>query len=240
MDSFLNFLGNGWWQIIATAIVGYLLGSINFAIIITHIVDKNSDIRNMGSGNAGFTNVLRSVGKGPAIFTIVFDFIKAVIAVIIGGLLFSLIAAQSDVQSAEFVSYGKYLAGLCCIAGHMFPVYFGFRGGKGVVTTAALMAVAEWRVFLVILLLFGLIFIISKIISLCSIISAMCYPIATFGFTFFADYRPNIGADNAHSLSYVIISTLFTLLIGVCVIVKHKENIKRLLNGTEKKITAKK
>lgn len=240
MYNFFAFLSNGWWQIITTVVVGYLLGSINFAIIITHIVDKNSDIRKMGSGNAGFTNVLRSVGKGPAIFTIVFDFIKAIIAVIIGGLLFSLITTQNNIQTAEFVCYGKYLAGLCCIAGHMFPVYFGFRGGKGVVTTAALMAVAEWRVFLVIILLFGLIFIISRIISLGSIICAMCYPVATFAFTFFVDYRPNVGADDAHSFSYVIISTLFTLFIGVCVIVKHKENIQRLLNGTEKKITAKK
>lgn len=240
MDGFISFLSNGWWQILVTAIVGYLLGSINFAIIITRIVDKNKDIRTMGSGNAGFTNVLRSVGKGPAIFTIVFDFIKAIIAVVIGGILFSLITSDGAVQSVEFSAYGKYLAGLCCILGHMFPAYFGFRGGKGVVTTAALMAVAEWRVFLVIIALFGIIFLLSKIISLGSLICAVCYPIATFCFTFFVDYLPSQGSDMAHSLSYVIISTLFTLLIGACVIIKHKDNIKRLMNGTEKKITAKK
>ena len=84
MDNFFNFISHGWLQIIAAAVIGYLLGSINFAIIITNIVNKKKDIREMGSGNAGFTNVLRSVGKGPAIFTIVFDFLKAVIAVIIG------------------------------------------------------------------------------------------------------------------------------------------------------------
>ena len=240
MNNFLTFLSNGWWQIILSAVVGYLLGSINFAIIITSIVDKNKDIREMGSGNAGFTNVLRSVGKGPAIFTIVFDFLKAVIAVIIGGFLFSTIIADNSVQSLEFICYGKYLAGLCCILGHMFPVYFGFKGGKGVVTTAALMAVAEWRVFLVIIALFAIIFIASKIISLGSLICAVCYPIATFAFTFFVDYLPNAGTENAHSLFYVIISTLFTLLIGLCVIIKHKSNIERLRNGTEKKITAKK
>jgi len=240
MNSFLEFLGNGWWQLIVTAVVGYLLGSINFAIIITRIVDKNKDIRKMGSGNAGFTNVLRSVGKGPAVFTIVFDFVKAVIAVIVGGILFSTIAASGDVQSGEFSCYGKYLAGLCCIVGHMFPVYFGFKGGKGVVTTAALIAVAEWRVFLVIIILFLIIFIVSKIISLGSLICAVCYPIATFAFTFFVDYLPDAGTQNQHSLTYVIVSTLFTLLIGLCVIIKHKGNIQRLINGTEKKITAKK
>lgn len=240
MNSFLSFLMNGWWQIIVTAVVAYLLGSINFAIIITKIVDKKKDIREMGSGNAGFTNVLRSVGKGPAVFTIVFDFLKAIIAVIIGGLLFSTILSDGSVQSAEFSAYGKYLAGLCCIAGHMFPVYFGFKGGKGVVTTAALMAVADWRVFLVVLGIFAIVFVCSKIISLSSLTGAVCYPIATFLFLCFVDYRPNLGTENAYSLFYVIISSLFTLLIGLCVIIKHKSNIQRLLNGTEKKITAKK
>ncbi len=240
MNGFIEFLCSGWWQIIVTAVVGYLLGSINFAIIITRIVDRNKDIRSMGSGNAGFTNVLRSVGKGPAVFTIVFDFLKAVIAVVIGGFLFSSIASQGTVQSIEFACFGKYLAGLCCIAGHMFPVYFGFKGGKGVVTTAALMAVAEWRVFLVIIALFLIIFAISKIISLGSVICAVCYPIATFCFTFFVDYLPNVNTATAHSMLYVIVSTLFTLLIGLCVIIKHRSNIQRLLNGTEKKITAKK
>jgi len=173
-------------------------------------------------------------------FEIEYKFLKAVIAVVIGGFLFSSIASQGTVQSVEFACFGKYLAGLCCIVGHMFPVYFGFKGGKGVVTTAALMAVAEWRVFLVIIALFLIIFAISKIISLGSVICAVCYPIATFCFTFFVDYLPNVNTATAHSMLYVIVSTLFTLLIGLCVIIKHRSNIQRLLNGTEKKITAKK
>lgn len=240
MNSFIDFFVNGWWQIIVTVVVAYLFGSINFAIIITKIVDKKKDIREMGSGNAGFTNVLRSVGKGPAVFTIVFDFLKAIIAVVIGGLLFSTIVSSNSAQGEEFVAYGKYLAGLCCIAGHMFPVYFGFKGGKGVVTTAALMAVADWRIFLVMLGIFGIVFVCSKIISLGSLSCAFSYPIATFLFLYFVDYRISLGTENAHSFSYVIISTLFTLFIGLCVIIKHKSNIQRLLNGTEKKITAKK
>ena len=239
MNNFLQFLADGWWQIIATVIVAYLLGSINFAIIITNIVNKGKDIRTMGSGNAGFTNVLRSVGKVPAIFTIVFDFVKAVIAVIVGGILFGMIVGDS-IRSAEIACYGRYLAGLCCMLGHMFPVYFGFRGGKGVVTVSALMAVAEWRVFCVVLGVFLIVFILTKIISLGSLIGAVCYPIVTFIFTFFVDYRPSLQTEMPHSVNYVIISTLFTLFISICVIVKHGENIKRLVNGTEKKITAKK
>lgn len=75
-----SFILANWWQILLSMIVAYLLGSINFAVIITKIVAKNQDIRNMGSGNAGFTNVLRSVGKIPAIFTITFDLLKGIIA----------------------------------------------------------------------------------------------------------------------------------------------------------------
>ena len=240
MNSFFTFLINGWWQIIVTAVVAYLLGSINFAIIITKIVDKKKDIREMGSGNAGFTNVLRSVGKGPAVFTIVFDFLKAVIAVLIGGFLFSTIISSNSVQGEEFSVYGKYLAGLCCIAGHMFPVYFGFKGGKGVVTATALVAMVDWRIFLVVFGIFLVMFICSKIISLSSLSSAVFYPIITFLFMYFVDYRVSLGTENVHSLSYVIIPTLFALFIGLCVIIKHKSNIQRLLNGTEKKITAKK
>ncbi len=240
MNSFFQFVAGGWWQIILTVTVAYLLGSINFAIIITNIVNKGKDIREMGSGNAGFTNVLRSVGKVPAVFTIVFDFVKAVIAVIVGGILFSMISADGGIQAQEFSAYGKYLAGLFCMLGHMFPVYFGFRGGKGVVTISALMAVAEWRVFCIVLTVFLIVFIITRIISLGSIIGGVCYPVVTFFLTFFVDYRPSLTTNTPHSVNYVIISTLFTLFISICVIVKHGENIKRLANGTEKKITAKK
>ena len=240
MNGLVQFFSDGWWQILLTVTIAYLLGSINFALVITNIVNKGKDIRQMGSGNAGFTNVLRSVGKIPAIFTIVFDFVKAVIAVIVGGILFSMIAKNGGIQTEEFSAYGKYLAGLCCMLGHMFPVYFGFRGGKGVVTVSALMAVAEWRVFCVVLAIFLIVFVLSKIISLSSLIGAVCYPVVTFIFTFFMDYRLSLHTTTPYSENYVIISTLFTLFISLCVIVKHKENIKRLINGTEKKITAKK
>lgn len=240
MRNLMYFISTGWLQIIISAFVGYLLGSINFAIIITKMVDKKKDIREMGSGNAGFTNVLRSVGRGPAVFTIAFDFLKALMAVAIGGIVCSTIATNNSVLLGEFIVYGKYLAGLCCIAGHMFPVYFGFRGGKGVVTTAGLMVVADWRTFLVAITIFAIIFIATKIISISSLICAATYPVSTFLFTYFIDYRGAAGTEVAHSRSYVIISTLFTMLIGLCVIIKHSGNIKRLLNGTEKKITAKK
>ena len=237
MDFYISFLAENWWRFLLTAIAAYLLGSINTAVIGTKIVTKGKqDIRQMGSGNAGFTNVLRSVGKVPAIFTIVCDALKCVIAVIIGWFIFSFVSADSVAVSSDLSYIGKYVAGIFCIFGHSYPVYFNFKGGKGVVTAAGLMLSEDWRVFLLILTTFLLVFIFTKIISISSITCAVLYAVYTFIITFFVDYRGGAG----YSLSYVIISTAAALIIGVFVIVKHKENIGRLLRGEEKKITAKK
>lgn len=236
MDFYLSFLAENWWRFLITALAAYLLGSINTAVMVTGIVTKGKkDIRKMGSGNAGFTNVLRSVGKVPAIVTIVCDALKCVVAVLIGGFIFSFITADSQILSNEYVNCGKYIAGIFCILGHSYPVYFHFKGGKGVVTAAALMLVEDWRVFLCIITTFLLIFLISKIISAASITCAVLYAPYTFAMTFIFDHLNGGG----YSLAYVLLSTFATLVIGIFVVVKHKENIKRLLKGEEKKIMAK-
>ncbi len=242
MREYLTLLSNGWLQLVLTAVTAYLLGSVSFSIIITRIVDNHADIRTMGSGNAGFTNVLRSVGKAPAVLTILFDFLKGVISVIIGWLLFSTIQTVDggSVLQSEIISYGKYIGGMCCMLGHIFPIFFGFRGGKGVVTVAAMLAVADWRIFLATIITFGLIFLFTKIISKASVISAILLPVYTFLVTYFLDYLPSQGTDSQHTAVYVIVATVCMALVGITVVVKHKENIKRILNGTEKKITAKK
>lgn len=237
MDFYLSFLADNWWRFLITALAAYLLGSINTAVMVTGIVTKGKkDIRQMGSGNAGFTNVLRSVGKVPAIVTIVCDALKCVVAVLLGGFIFSFIAADSQILSSEFVNCGKYIAGIFCILGHSYPVYFHFKGGKGVVTAAALMLTEDWRVFLCIIATFLIIFLISKIISAASITCAVLYAPCTFVMTFVFDYLNGGG----YSLAYVLLSTFAALIIGIFVVVKHKENIKRLLRGEEKKITSKK
>lgn len=238
--AFMNFLTENWMKVLLTVIIGYVLGSLSFSIIITKITDHNHDIRTMGSGNAGFTNVLRSVGKGPAIATIILDFLKGVAAVVIGGLLFSNIFASNSQQATEYITYGKFLGGLCCIMGHSYPVFFGFKGGKGVVTAAALMAMVDWRVFLITVGAFVVVFLISKIISLSSLVAAVVYPIATFCITYFAEYLPTQGNKYPASIYLVVLSTLFAAGIGLFVIIKHRGNIKRILNGTEKKISSKK
>lgn len=238
---YLTLLSNGWIQIIATVVIAYLLGSISFSIIITRLSDNNADIRTMGSGNAGFTNVLRSVGKKAAIFTIIFDFLKGVISVLIGWFLFSTIKMgdYNALLQNEVISCGKYIGGVSCMFGHIFPIYFGFRGGKGVVTAAALLAVADWRIFFLSIATFALVFIITKTISRASILSALLLPVYAFVVTYFFDYLPSQNLSKRHTFSYVIIATSCMLLVAVTVIVKHKDNIKRILAGTEKKITLK-
>lgn len=239
MELVLSVISNCWWMVLLSAVVAYLLGSINTAVLVTRIVTKGkSDIRQMGSGNAGFTNVLRCVGKVPAIVTIVCDALKCVIAVLIGGFIFlfagQLLGSQDTVFANELINCGKYIAGVFCILGHSYPVYFHFKGGKGVVTAAALIATEDWRVFICIIATFLIVFAFTKIISISSIISAVLYAPYTFVMTFVFDY------PSGYSLYYVIMSTIAALIIGIFVIVKHKENIGRLMRGEEKKITDKK
>lgn len=231
----MQLLMSGWYIILLSFLLAYLLGSINTAVIVTKAATKGKeDIRDMGSGNAGFTNVLRSVGKVPAILTIVFDFLKSVIAVLIGGILFGIVFAGSK-DLDGIVVIGKYLCGFFGILGHSYPVYFHFKGGKGIVSAAGMMLVADWRVFLMIITTFLIVFIFSKIISLASITCACLFPVYTFILTFFIDYM------NFHyPVSYVVLCTAAAFMIGLFVVIKHSSNIKRLLAGEEKKITAKK
>ena len=224
---------------IATAVIAYLIGSLNPAILITRAF-THKDIRTMGSGNEGFTNVLRSVGKWPAILTITCDYLKGIIAVLIGFWIFSAMTVTNDVAPLEYVKYGRYLAGCFCIIGHAFPIYFGFKGGKGVVTANALMLVVDFRVFCLVLGTFLLIFLFTRTISLGSLVGAAMYPVYTCLICYFCDYLPLIGTADELRFRYVLISTGFAMMVGLMVIIMHNENIKRLINGEEKKIRAKK
>jgi glycerol-3-phosphate acyltransferase PlsY len=211
--------------------VSYLLGSINTAVIVTRIATKGKqDIREMGSGNAGFTNVLRSVGKTPAYITMACDILKAVISVALGGIIFGILSVGNP-DADYIISVAKYICGFACILGHSYPIYFHFRGGKGILTSAGMMLVLDWRVFLMILGTFLLVFICSKIISLASLTCAALYGFYTFILAFFVDKGSTL---------YVTICTVIAFGIGAFVIIKHKDNIKRLIRGEEKKITAKK
>ena len=122
--------------LVFTAVAGYLLGSINWSIILTWFFKDKEDIRKYGSGNAGMTNVLRSVGKLPAVLTFAGDFLKCVAALLLSQAFVAWLAPAS----VEFYDVARYVAGMACVLGHIFPIYYGFRGGKGVVTSAAMIA----------------------------------------------------------------------------------------------------
>lgn len=226
----------GYWPyVLISAIIAYLIGSVNTSIITTRMV-AHKDIRTLGSGNAGFTNVLRSIGKGPAIITFVGDFLKGVVSIGIAWLILTLFCGSV----AELIMpYTFYITGLACVLGHMYPLYYGFRGGKGVVTTASVMLMTDWRTLVAALVIFAIVFLSTKIISKCALANAVMYPVTTFCFKFFIDFLPNKDHPSA-SLFFVLFSTAVTLFIGVLVIYRHKDNIKRILDGTEKKITSKK
>lgn len=219
---------------VLAAVVPYLLGSVSFSILFTRLFAHHTDIRTLGSGNAGATNVLRSVGKLPALLTTLLDFGKGALSVAFGEWVFRWSCEQTGAPLYT-VQYGAYIAGLACILGHIFPLYFGFRGGKGVLTCAAMMALIDWRVFLCCFGIFLLVFLCSRIVSLASIVGSSFYPLVTFLFTWLVDYP----AGNASPLG-VGVSTAVTFLVAVIIVGKHHENIARIRAGTEKKITIKK
>ena len=224
---------------ILVAVIGYLLGSLSFSIIFTKVF-ISKDIRSFGSGNAGATNVLRSVGKRAAALTFLFDFLKCVLAVVIGKAIIGYFAGVYDL-SPLVEQYGAFAAGFGCLLGHVYPIYFHFQGGKGVVTSAAMMAIIDWRVFVLVLLGFIITFAISRIVSLSSMVGAVVYPIATFLITYFCDYQNQFlsGVEQA-DLAYVITCTILSFMIGVIVIFLHRANIVRLIHGEEKKLVPKK
>lgn len=221
-----------------TAVAGYLLGSINSSIIFTWFFKNKEDIRKYGSGNAGMTNVLRSVGKLPAALTFVGDFLKCVAAVLLSQLFVLLIAGGAGLQPSELYDVARYVAGVACVLGHIFPVYYGFRGGKGVVTSAAMIALTDWRVFLLVLLTFAIVFVWKRIVSLASICCAVLYPVFTFLFLMLVEFSGSpLPSHGNHSLAYVLFATAASLFVGLTVVVKHRSNIGRLRRGEEKPIT---
>ena len=225
---FGSFFASYGLLLILCAAAGYLLGSINSSIILTRLY-KKGDIRDRGSGNAGMTNVLRSVGKLPAALTFVGDFLKCVVAILLAHLVMRLLGVESG---AELEKIAQYSAGVFCVMGHAFPLYYGFRGGKCIVTAAAMIALTDWRVFLLIISTFLILFIWKRIISLASITCAALYPVYTFCITFFLDFQ-----RGQHSLGYLLFVTAVALLVGVFVLYRHRSNIGRLLRGEEKPIT---
>ncbi len=195
------------FKIVLCLILGYLFGSLNFAIIYSKL--RGDDIRNHGSGNAGATNVLRTYGKGPAAIVFLLDILKGVIAVIIARLVLN-----GDIFECS--------AALGAVIGHNFPVYYNFKGGKGVATSFAVLIALHPATALVALVIFLVVVFISKYVSLSSISASVGAIISSFVFF-------KIDAFS-----------IFCTIIGLLCIYRHKSNIARLIAGNENKLGQKK
>ncbi len=233
----LELIEKLWIPGLISIAAGYLLGSVSFSIILARLYGKG-DIREYGSGNAGMTNVMRVIGKKEGIITFALDFVKCVVAVLIGYLVFRF-ACESEGLSLDYVFFGKYIGGLGCLIGHLFPLYFGFRGGKGVVTCCALILLLDWRVFIPALAVFIIVYKLRKIVSLGWIWAFICYPILTFAVTFLFDCALSpLSFAGEKTLGYVIAVTVCSLIMSVFILCVHIPNIKRLLKGEEKPLVA--
>lgn len=188
---------------IVCGVVGYLLGSVNTSLVVGKFY--GIDVRKHGSGNAGTTNTLRVLGKTAAIMVLAGDILKAIIACIAGRII-----TGGDA--------GVMAAGMGAILGHNWPVYFGFKGGKGVLTSAAVVFMMDWKAGLIVLGVFAVLVAVTRYVSLGSIIAAFLFPVVSLF----------LGRD--------LLFIVFAAAIALLIIARHRANIIRLVKGTESKL----
>ena len=204
---------------ISIALIAYAIGSISFSVIFS-IKFAGFDVREKGSGNAGTTNVLRSVGKKAAILTLICDALKGVVAILMA-LAIGWIAKEAD--SSLLVQ----IAGIAVIVGHTFPIFFEFRGGKGIATSLGVLLIVNWQIGLICLVFALLIMAITRIVSIGSMLAAILFPVLTLF----------LGSQHAIVTGNYFV---FSILLALLVIFNHRSNVKRILNGNENKLNLKK
>lgn len=202
---------------IAIAVISYLLGSLNFGVILSKKFEKD-DVRTHGSGNAGSTNMLRSYGKKAGIFTIIGDMLKVFVAIFIAVKIIEYTPMMLQINSANLILFVKSFAGFFCVMGHIFPCFFKFKGGKGVATSGGMVFAIDWKIALILLVMFIIVLAVTKYVSLGSIVMAIFYPILMYAFH--------------HSVVLTIVALVFTIIV----LITHISNIARLITHTENKI----
>lgn len=192
-----------------TLLVSYLLGCFNGSVMTSHFIIRD-DVRQHGSGNAGLTNFYRTYGARYALCVIICDMGKTVLACLIGGYLMHWVVGDWTL--------GLLIAGIGCELGHMFPVFFGLRGGKGILSGGVLVLLLDWRVALIAWGLFAVLWLTTRYVSLGSIAATASMPVSVFLLM-------------GHNWLYTVLSAAIAALVIWC----HRGNIQRLLTGTEKK-----
>ncbi|MFO1087078.1 MAG: glycerol-3-phosphate 1-O-acyltransferase PlsY [Reyranellaceae bacterium] len=200
-------------KILAALSAGYLLGSLNTAVIVGRLYGK--DITRHGSKSAGLTNTHRVLGKSAAVFVLAGDIAKGIVASLVGLQLG--IYAQSG-EASDCVSL--LAAGAGAVMGHNWPVYFGFKGGKGALTAVTVLFMLDWRMALICLGLFVTIVAVTRYVSLGTLCAALLF----------------VGLSFAPAFGHTFYFHLFGLLMAFTIMFKHRTNIHRLLSGTENKL----
>ena len=237
--------------IIILCIVAYLLGSISFAVIISKAF-TGKDVREQGSGNAGMTNVMRTSGKLPGVLTFLGDFLKGTVSVLIAmkcfvplcNLLYNL-GVSGEILTGYVPEYDTivnprivgYIVSIFCMLGHIFPIFFKFKGGKGVATIVGTAAAFSPFTALVCFVVFLIITLSTKIVSISSISAVILAVPVNY---LFHSLLYNDGTYIWFGSHQALASTILIAIMSCMVIIKHHENIKRLINGNENKIGSKK
>jgi glycerol-3-phosphate acyltransferase PlsY len=205
---------------IIIAIIAYAIGSINFSVLISKKM-AGFDVREKGSGNAGTTNMLRSVGKKAAAITLLCDILKGVVAILIAVIAGNIV---KNVDRAALVQ----IAGILVVVGHTFPIFFEFKGGKGVATSLGVLMMINWKIGLICLVFAIAIMAFSRMVSMGSIGAAILFPVLTL-------FISTNFIVEASGIKYFI----FSVILAAIVIFNHRENIKRIASGTENKLSFK-
>ncbi len=204
---------------ILMAVIAYAIGSVNFSIILSKKI-AGFDVREKGSGNAGTTNMLRSVGKGAAALTLVLDILKGIVAILIAKYLIG------NIVEGINVAILVQIAGFFVVLGHTFPMFFGFKGGKGIATALGVLLMSNPLIGVICLVFALAVMALTRMVSLGSIMAAVLFPVLTIFIT--ENYIAN-------GYNYII----FGIAMAVLVIFNHRSNLKRIYNGTENRLSFK-
>ena len=206
------------------AIIAYLIGSVNFSVIFSKKF-AGFDVREKGSGNAGSTNMLRSVGKKAAALTLVCDVLKGVVAIVIAIIVGNIIQDSNKELLLQ-------IAGIAVVLGHTFPIFFQFKGGKGVATSLGILLMSNWQIGLICLVFALVLMALTRMVSLGSCAAAVLFPVLTL----FINDHYTVLTEGKQGSTYLV----YSIIMAVIVLFNHRSNIKRILNGTENKFSFKK
>lgn len=183
------------------------------------------DVREKGSGNAGSTNMLRSVGKKAAAITLICDILKGVLSISIAMILGNIVQNMNKELLVQ-------IAGIAVVIGHTFPIFFQFKGGKGVATSLGVLLMSNWQIGLICLVFALVLMVLTRMVSLGSCGAAVLFPVLTL----FINENYTVLTEGKKGTTYLV----YSIILAVIVLFNHRSNIKRILNGTENRLGSKK